>query len=246
MAAFSEKTITLCQHYIEEKVLGVFWAPSELSETMDDTNHRIAEMLDRAGIAVVLLDRDYEKYPRRSRFDLIGIDNIRAGYTQANHLLSHGIQRIVYFARKCSASTVTQRIIGFHAAKRDHGIAQEDWDALLGDPQDSQTVQDLLALTPEAVVCANDLTAALLMRSLLDHGVVIPRDIRIVGIDDVKYSNLLTVSLTTVHQPCVEIGAAAVVAMARCIDHRNAPSQEVNLDCSLIIRESCGTRTGQM
>jgi len=242
-ATLGEKTIALCQRYIDEKVLGVFWAPLELSETMDDTNYRIAEMLVQAGTAVVLLDRDYEKYPRRSRFDLIGIDNIRAGYTQAHHLLSHGVRRIVYFARKCSASTVTQRMIGFHAAKREHGIIQEDWDVLLGDPQNPQLVQNLLALNPEAVVCANDITAALLMRSLLDHGVEIPRDVRIIGIDDVRYSNLFSVSLTTLHQPCADIGAAAVAAMVRSIDHRKVPAQDVNLDCPLIVRESCGIRS---
>lgn len=241
-ATQSEKSIALCQRYIDEKVLGVFWAPLELSEAMDDTNHRIAEMLRRAGTAVILLDRDYEQYPLRSPFDLIGIDNVRAGYTQAEHLLSHGVRRLVYFARRCSASTVTQRIIGFHAAKRAHGIHQEDWDVLLGDPQTPQTIQELLALNPEAVVCANDITAALLMRSLLDHGVEIPHDIRIIGIDDVRYSNLFSVSLTTVHQPCLEIGAEAVAAMVHSIDHRKTAARDVNLDCSLIIRESCGTR----
>jgi len=241
----SEKTIALCQHYIDEKVLGVFWAPLELSEAMDDTNYRIAEMLERAGTAVILLDRDYEKYPRRSRFDLIGIDNVRAGYTQADHLISHGVRRMVYFARKCSASTVTQRIIGFHAAKREHGIVQDDWDVLLGDPQNPQTVQELLALNPEAVVCANDITAALLMRSLSDQGVEIPHDVRIVGIDDVRYANLFTVSLTTLRQPCLEAGSAAVAAMVRRIEHRQAPSHDVNQDCTLIVRESCGTRLNQ-
>ncbi len=41
----------------------------------------------------------------------------------------------------------------------------------------------------------------------------IPREFRIVGIDDVEYAKLLPVPLTTIHQPCREIGQAAMAAM---------------------------------
>lgn len=240
--SLAEKSIALCRKYIEDKVSGVFWAPLELSDKMENTNQLIAEMLDRAGIAVVMLDRDFESYPHRSKFDLVGIDNIRAGYAQADHLLRHGVRKIVYFARRQSASTVLQRIYGFHMAKLDYGQKTFVTDTVFGDPSDGASIDELLALKPEAIICANDITAGLLMRSLLDRGIKIPSKVRIVGLDDVRYSNLFSVSLTTLHQPCRKIGIAAVTTMAHRIDHPEAPAQEIRLDFTLKIRESCGCK----
>jgi hypothetical protein len=57
-------------------------------------------------------------------------------------------------------------------------------------------------LKPDAIACANDRTAGHLMHGLLSLGYQISEDVRIVGIDDVQYTKLLPVPLTTVHQPC--------------------------------------------
>ena len=60
---------------------------------------------------------------------------------------------------------------------------------------------------------ANDFTAARVMSGLAKKGVRVPEEIRIVGIDDVKYARLLPVPLTTQHQNCADIGAMAMVTM---------------------------------
>ncbi|MGL4944464.1 MAG: GntR family transcriptional regulator [Thermoguttaceae bacterium] len=236
----AKQALALCQKYVADKVSGVFWAPLELDKTMDDTNHQIAEMLLRAKIAIVLLDRDFETFPNRSRFDLVGINNVRAGYMQTEHLLRHGVRKVVYFARKRSADTVRQRIMGFHAAKNDFGLPVNEDDVVFGDPVSAKTIQAILAHETEAVVCANDITAAILMRSLLDAGVAIPQAMRVVGLDDVRYSSLFSIALTTLQQPCRAIGTAAVSAMVRRLENRQAPVLESALDCTLQVRVSCG------
>lgn len=241
----AEKSLALCKKYIEDQLKGVFWAPLELAWEMEDVNTRIAEMFVEAGTAVIMLDRDYLPYPYRSRFDLVGIDNVRAGYLQAEHLIQHGIERIVYFARRQSASTVIKRIHGFRLAKMDAARGKEkmflmERDTVFGEPAEATAIEELLSLNPEAVICANDITAATLMRSLLDRGIKIPAEIRVIGLDDVRYSSFFSVSLTTLHQPCRAIGEAAVNAMAFRLSNRQAPPQEINLNCELKIRESCG------
>ncbi len=247
----AEKAMALCKKYIEDNVAGVFWAPLELSDEMEDVNTHIADMLDESGMSVVMLDRDYLPYPYRSQFDLVGIDNVRAGYLQAVHLIGHGMKRIVYFAHRQSASTVIQRIHGFRLAKmtaleqRKNTFPNES-DTVFGDPSEGAAVDELLSLTPEAVICANDITAATLMRSLLDRGIKIPAEIRVMGLDDVRYSSFFSVSLTTLHQPCRAIGAAAVNAMAFRVSNRQAPPQEIHLNCTLKIRESCGCQSKTM
>jgi DNA-binding LacI/PurR family transcriptional regulator len=95
-------------------------------------------------------------------------------------------------------------------------------------------------LKPEAVVGANDRTAGHLMHSLIRLNYRVPEDVRIAGIDDVAYANLLPIPLTTVHQPCKEIGVAAVAAMLERVANPDMPVRDILLDCRLVIRDSCG------
>jgi len=78
------------------------------------------------------------------------------------------------------------------------------------------------------------------MRVLLAAGYRIPRDIRIVGIDDVEYASLLPVPLTTVHQPCREIGEAAMAAMLARLEQPGMLVRDILIDCRLVVRWSCG------
>ena len=93
---------------------------------------------------------------------------------------------------------------------------------------------------PDALVCGNDRTAAQVMQSLIRLSYKIPDDIRIVGIDNVGYASLLPTPLTTVHQPCREIGGAAVAVMLERLSTPGMPIRDILLNCRLVVRESCG------
>ena len=112
----------------------------------------------------------------------------------------------------------------------------------IGDPRDISFIRQLLSrLRPDAFVCANDYTAAQLMTTLNGIGVSVPSNIRIAGIDDVKYASLLQVPLTTIHQPCQEIGATALLAMLDRIAHPKAPARDFLVDFQLVVRQSSGS-----
>jgi DNA-binding LacI/PurR family transcriptional regulator len=93
---------------------------------------------------------------------------------------------------------------------------------------------------PDGIVCANDRTAARLMSSLRALDYQIPRDVRLVGIDDVDYASLLPVPLTTLRQPTRQIGDVALSVMLERIARRDLPARHVRLHCELVVRESCG------
>jgi DNA-binding LacI/PurR family transcriptional regulator len=229
----------LCQSFLKRGVSGIFFAPLELSGGKDEVNLRISRALDQASIPVVLLDRDIFEYPKRSHYDLVGIDNRRAGYTITEHLLVSGSKRIVFFVRPNSAPTVNARISGYRDAinvyLRSEAIEMVEY----GDPNDISLIRDLfLRLRPEAFVCANDYTAAQLMTTLSSLRVSVPSQIRIVGIDDVKYASLLQVPLTTIHQPCFDIGTTALLAMLDRLERPNAPARDFLLDFRLVVRQS--------
>src|ERR1700722_16148982 len=147
----------LCQHYISQKVSGVFFAPVEFSSGRFRANHKIVETLDKAGIPVVLLDRCLEPYPRRSRYDLVGIDNRRTAFQATEHLIQAGAKRIVFVARPNSAPTVDARIVGYKEAIQAHSKTATRDTVNLGDASDQNFVKAVLKKDrPDAFLCAND------------------------------------------------------------------------------------------
>jgi len=231
----------LCDYYISQKVSGVFFAPVEFSTNRFQANHRIVAAFDRARIPVVLLDRCLEPYPQRSKYDLVGIDNRRAGFLAVEHLIRAGAKRIALFARPNSAPTVDARIAGYREALLSQ-LGKPGRDLVtIGEASDAKFVKSVMKKDrPDAFVCANDITAGDLMHTLISLGWRIPKDIRIVGIDDVKYARLLPVPLTTLHQPCRDLGRIALAVMLDRVANPDLPPRDILLRCELIVRKSCG------
>jgi DNA-binding LacI/PurR family transcriptional regulator len=216
-----------------------------LTPEKDVINRAIAEKFERAGIPIVLLDRDLVSYPNRSRYDLVGIDNRRAGYVITEHLLSAGAERPVFVGRPGSAPTVDARIAGFREAILDRGLAFKPAMVRRIDPSDSSLVQQMIKETrTDAILCANDFTAAVIMKVLNELKIPVPERIRMAGIDDVKYATLLPVPLTTIHQPCNEIGLAAIETMVQRLQHPLLPGRDVVLNFRLVVRRSSGLAEG--
>ena len=230
-----QQALQLADYYINKDVSGVFFAPLEFTEHQQEVNQRIFENFQRARIPVVLLDRDVFAYPKRSNCDLVGIDNRRAGHIMTEHLARQGAKRILFLAWPNSAPTVEQRRAGYADAVRKWKLPEltmvADGDGV------AQAMKDFY---PDAFVCANDKTAGRLMMRLNAMGIEIPGHVKVVGIDDAKYSSFLHVPLTTLRQPCHDIGAAAVWTMIERIEKPNLAARDVLLACELIVRKSCG------
>jgi GntR family transcriptional regulator, arabinose operon transcriptional repressor len=240
-ASKEEHAWELCRQYIDRKVSGVFFAPLELTSAKDEVNSRITRALDDARIPIVLLDRTAVPYPGRGRHDLVGLDNRRAGYVVTDHLLAHGARRVAFVAMPNAAATVEAREAGYREALHARGVAFDPSLAHRLDPTDTAAVRGLLeAHRPDAVVCANDWTAARLMHALLALGRAVPGDVRLVGVDDVGYASLLPVPLTTVRQPARQIGAVALSAMLDRVAGAELATRDILLHGSLVVRRSCG------
>jgi len=102
----------------------------------------------------------------------------------------------------------------------------------------ARLVDEVLRSGADGVLCANDATAAELMRGLIARGVRIPRDLKLAGFDDVRYAALLPVPLTTLRQPCRDLGAAAVRAMLERTEIPGLPARQILLSGTLVVRAS--------
>jgi GntR family transcriptional regulator, arabinose operon transcriptional repressor len=228
-----EQALGLCEQFVASNVAGVFFAPIERGAAPRETNRTIVGRLEEARIPMVLLDRSVEPYPHRSRHDLVGIDNRRAGFLAAEYLVQQGAGQISFLAYSGGASTIEARIAGF----------REGWEGGAVHRVDEITAASVGPMLKnfrpgDGFICANDRTAGEFMKLVLALGYRVPGHLRIVGIDDVEYASLLPVPLTTVRQPCREIGEAAMETMLSRIASPNRAGRDVLVECRLVVRES--------
>lgn len=142
------------------------------------------------------------------------LDNVRGGEIATRHLLEHGHRRIGHIAGPLSFPDARDRLTGYRRALAAAGIDERPGDVAVADFREAggaRAAAALLERAPDltAVFVANDQMAAGALRTLRELGRQVPRDVSVVGYDDVILAQYLTPALTTVRQPLVEMGAAA-------------------------------------
>lgn len=236
-----DHAIEVCQQFIEKSVAGVFFAPLEYSPDKERVNRELLQSLRQVGIPVVLLDRDVGQFPSRSDFDLVSLDNFHAGFMLAEHLIRLGCRRLRFVTRPGSAPTVDARIGGVREAIIRNGQKADANLVAQGDPSDKKFATSLQpGKKCDGIICANDFTAAELLKSLAAANIEVPAKVRVAGFDDVRYATLLQVPLTTIHQPCRDIAQTAFRAMQERIKEPTIPPRTLTLAPRLVVRDSCG------
>lgn len=167
-----------------------------------------------AGMNVVLVDESLDDYPG------IVSDAEQAGELAARHVLSLGHRRLAFIGPAVDASAFRLRERGFTRTVRGAGVAIDSaaWRRAPATVAGGmQAMRAILALRPRptAVFCANDLVAIGALKACAMAKVVVPRDLSIVGCDDIELAQLVTPELTTIAIPAREMGARAARLLIR-------------------------------
>ena len=225
----------LAYQFSKEHVAGVFSQPLEFLKDAPRANDEAAQYFDEAGIAVVLLDYDIVPPPERSRYDVVGIDNVSAGLSIGRHLVGDGAKRICFLHRPNAAPTVTNRMRGVAAAVIESG---EEWtlagNVLFAEPENRRAIAKFLKRgMPDAIVAGNDVAAVALHETLNRIGGGAER-IRLAGFDDVSIAK--EHNLTTVRQPLDAIAETALQTLISRIKEPNLPPRTILLNAELVVR----------
>lgn len=163
--------------------------------------------INHMGIPLVFID---SFYPELSN-PYVALDDEKAGYEAAMHLLSMGHRKISAIFPH-SHRQGHMRYLGYVKAHTDYGVPVNDelvcWHtkANMNELLNSkQYLEQLLKST--AVLCYNDTTALGIIDLLHQNGMSIPEDLSIVGIDNSEIARVC--SLTSVARPTDEMGSAA-------------------------------------
>lgn len=231
----------LARHLVSIPAAGVIMQPVAYSEEAQSVNGIIADILDKAGIPVVLIDYDLLPPPERSRYDLVAIDNFNAGRKVAAHLIDAGAKRICCLLYKLSADSVHARFAGVDAEV--YRVTGRHVDIIEAKPDDVGLISaGLAAYRPDAIVCSNDIAALKLSKTLAGLNVRIPQDVKLAGFDDVVEAGRMKPSLTSIRQPCFELATTAFRTLLERIKNPELPPRQILLDTSLVIRESTASR----
>lgn len=233
-------TVELARSCVERKITGVILEPVDLVDGSASATKEALRILDAAGIPVVLIDRDIEQPPMRSRYDLVGIDNVQAGYRLARHLLDQGARRIRFLTEPRPASTIRQRIQGVAQAVIDDGGTWRKEHVIEIDPEDHRAIASVFAgkNPPDAIICRNDPLAARFIQMLAKQRKKVPRQVMIAGFDDAEFARYLSPALTSIRQPIRLIAEAATETLLNRIRNPKAPPKSIQLDVDLVCRAS--------
>ena len=230
------RTLEAVRKMIKARVAGLVLQPVEYSAEAERLNREIMREIERAKLPLVLLDTDLVQYPKRSGYDIVGIDNISAGRQLTQHVRDQGAWSIRFLVNSCYANSVRMRFEAFQLETNDHSPS-----ALVDvDPTATAKIERLLKENPtiNAFICQNDIAAVNLMATLKRLRKRVPEDILVAGFDDGKFSRGVKPTLTTVHQPCAEIARTAFDRIRQRIATPDMPACDLLLSSPLVIRES--------
>lgn len=172
----------------------------------------------------------------------IGCDNRRGGALAARHLLEQGCRRIAFLGEASThAPEILERYRGACAVLAAAGVPPDpalQVDAVTTEASGYAAAHALLRrnVSFDAVFAACDLIAVGAMRALEEAGHAIPRDIALVGFDDIPVAALTRPPLTTIAQDAAQAGQMLVEALIAKINGRPAP--HTMLAPRLVVRQS--------
>jgi LacI family transcriptional regulator len=159
-------------------------------------------------------------------------------------LIDHGRQQIGYLnvVRSAQSYSSQQRFQGFSDAMAANGRAIEPvciGQSLATVEASYEAARALLTRCPQmdALVCYNDMLAAGALEACASLGLAVPDQIAVTGFDNIMFSSVFRVPLTTAHVPKLELGSEAAQMLFDRIDGHTEPAEKV-LDAELIIRQS--------
>lgn len=172
-------------------------------------------------------------------------DNVCAGRRATEHLLSLGHRRIAHLLGPSGNVLTTERLQGYSEALSAAGLPIEREWIIPGDfhmengAEAAQRFRESES-PPTAIFCANDEMAIGFISEMQRHGYLCPRDVSVVGFDDITLAARYHPPLTTMRQPTEELGHISAMTLLDILEGKraaNAP-REIILESQLVVRES--------
>jgi LacI family transcriptional regulator len=231
-----EREEIVIRRMLSRRVDGLFIVPVY---RLDPTAPIYEELL-RRGTPTVLLGH---RAPFCQQFVNVETDDISASHTATRHLLEFGHKRIAFFTGSPAVPSSQERLEGYRRALREAQIELEDslvFNAGSTIEEGEKAALQMLNEAPKAtaVQTVNDLVAIGATTVFLNQGLRIPEDLSIVGFGNILTSEYFRIPLTTIRQPKLRLGVAAMESMLKLL--RGERPEPKRLGAEIVIRQSTG------
>lgn len=188
--------------------------------------------------------------PDRPGISILRVDyhhGIRQG---VQHLAALGHRRITFVTGPLHLHSAQSRLSAFNKSLLECGITAEPRFVIEGD----HTMEGGMAAAerlvrqkdlPTAVICSNDMLAIGVLHTLSRRGICVPKDISLIGFDDIRLAEMMIPPLTSVRMSRTELASAAVAAL-RAHAEKTSAQREYKIGTELVVRESTGFPRGTM
>lgn len=195
-------------------------------------------------VPVVLCDRKLKGQP----IDSVGTDNIDIMRQVITKLSKYGYQRIGYISEDLIMSNAYDRHLGYRLGMEENGLPiDKNWVLLMPQLRLNKlenayqmmlSVLDKRQPLPQVFLCTSDLIAVGVMAALRQRGYSIPRDIGVVGFDNISISAFTNPPLTTIAQDMRQLGCSCFRALLKRMEEPNLTPEEITIHAKLVVRGS--------
>jgi DNA-binding LacI/PurR family transcriptional regulator len=200
----------------------------------------VLDLVTALELPVALVDFSLRDLPA------VNPDNETGGFLATRHLLDIGRRRIAYIAGPLAHTSIRERAHGYRRALFEAGMLADpelEATATPGLPHDvgaAQAMQQLLRLRepPDAVFACNDAAALAAIGACHAAGLQVPRDVAVVGFDDIRMAAATQPSLTTLRVDRQALGRMGVELLL----HGTSMPRLNTLPVELVVRQSTGGR----
>ena len=227
-----KKEETYINVLIEKQVDGVILVAA------GDSTANFMKLKER-NISTVMVDRDSPSV----NTDSVQIDNATYGEIATSHLIELGHKKIACITGPRDVTPSFDRVDGYKKAMKLNDLPVPDEYVVKGDfkPQGGYLAAcKLLDLKdpPTAIFACNDLMAFGITHAARERDMLVPRDLSVVGFDDIYLSTYSNPPLTTIKQPRLEMGDEAVNALVLRIKNPDRHARSILLHAELVVRSS--------
>jgi LacI family transcriptional regulator, galactose operon repressor len=183
--------------------------------------------------------------PKRPRVANIRIDYLKGIRQAVQHLAALRHEQIAFISGPLGLKSAKARRNAFEQAMSEIGLQIRKGTIVEADHTlegGIRATQSLLSLPnrPTAIVCSNDMTALGVMHKCYEEGLFIPRDLSLVGFDDIKFAQFVLPPLTTVRMSQTELARLAFNALLTELERIEVSEHGTDyvLETSLVLRDS--------
>ncbi|MBO7743120.1 LacI family DNA-binding transcriptional regulator [Paenibacillus sp. MWE-103] len=239
--------------FIKDEDIISLTVPPMLNSTIDGfvvvgmLNKAYTEKLLAHSLPKVFIDLNAELPITDLKADLVLMESEESVYRITRHLIESG-HREIGFIGDISSRSFRERWIGYSRALHEANIPQNPSYCITSTHsisyQSFEGIADTLGALeqlPTALVCGNDLMALHAIRFVKEKGLRVPQDIAISGFDQMKETELLDISLTTVANNEFQLGLRAAEELLYRIQRPNRAFEVIHLSTKVIFGESTHT-----